>query len=103
AIEEALAATRAEAGSAPPTPELPVDPGLREDYLRHLRQLVPGELPLAGLKIVLDAGNGAASSYAGELFASLGAEAVVLHDRPDGRNVNLRCGSTAPGEAAQQT
>jgi phosphoglucosamine mutase len=64
----------------------------------------PGGLPLAGLRVVLDAGNGAASHYAGELFESLGAEVVrLLAAAPDGRNVNLHCGSTAPERMAAET
>jgi phosphoglucosamine mutase len=86
-------------------PDLPpgrpeAEPGLRERYLRHLAATVPGDRPLEGLKVVLDAGNGAASTYAGELFERLGARATVLHAAPNGRNVNAHCGSTAPGEMA---
>ena len=79
-----------------PEPELE----LRELYLRHLAATLPGERPLAGLAVVLDAGNGAASTYAGELFERLGARVTLLHAAPDGRNVNEGCGSTAPGEMA---
>ncbi len=80
----------------PPVPE----PDLRERYLAHLAATVPGDRALAGLKIVLDAGNGAASTYAGELFERLGAGVTLLHAEPNGRNVNAHCGSTAPGEMA---
>jgi phosphoglucosamine mutase len=89
--------------STPPVPEgaaPAVDPALREDYLRHLAATLPAEGPLAGLRVVLDAGNGASSSYAGELFSRLGAEVTLLHAAPDGRNVNAGCGSTAPEEMA---
>ncbi len=83
-------------GGRPPAPE----PELRERYLAHLAATVPGEHALAGLKIVLDAGNGAASTYARELFERLGAGVTLLHAEPNGRNVNESCGSTAPGEMA---
>ena len=76
------------------------EPGLRERYLGHLAGTVPGDQPLKGLRIVLDTGNGAASTYAGELFERLGAGVTLLHAEPDGRNVNENCGSTAPGEMA---
>jgi phosphoglucosamine mutase len=76
------------------------DPGLRERYLRHLAATLPEGRPLEGLRVVLDTGNGAASSYAGELFERLGARAVLLHATPDGRNVNERCGSTSPAGMA---
>jgi len=80
--------------------DIDIDPALRESYLRHLAATVPGERPLNGLKVVLDAGNGAASGYAGELFERLGARVTLLHADPDGRNVNAGCGSTAPAEMA---
>ena len=76
------------------------DPDLRERYLRHLAATLPGDHPLDGLKVVLDTGNGAASTYAGELFERLGARATLLHATPNGHNVNESCGSTAPEEMA---
>ncbi|HVR95632.1 MAG TPA: phosphoglucosamine mutase, partial [Thermoanaerobaculia bacterium] len=82
---------------------LEADEALREHYLRHLAATVatvPGERPLDGLRVVLDAGNGAASSYAGEIFERLGARVTLLHAAPNGRNVNEGCGSTAPEEMA---
>ena len=94
----------------PPSPE-PLEPpqadgagtpegGLVERYLERLAASLPGERPLAGLRIALDTGNGAASPYAGTLFERLGAEARVLHDTPDGTNVNRGCGSTDPRDLA---
>jgi phosphoglucosamine mutase len=79
---------------------LAADDDLRERYLRHLAATVPDGRPLDGLRMVLDAGNGAASTYAEELFERLGARVTLLHAAPDGRNVNAGCGSTAPAEMA---
>lgn len=78
------------------------DATLRERYLDHLAASVAGAgaPPLAGLRVVLDAGNGAASSYAGPLFERLGAAVTLLGAAPDGRNVNLDSGSTAPERMA---
>jgi phosphoglucosamine mutase len=106
--EEAEAALerRLEGGSSVEIPALPAvlpaDASLRERYLDYLASTVSdgGDRPLDGLKVVLDAGNGAASSYAGELFERLGARVTRLHTEPTGRNVNEGCGSTAPGEMA---
>jgi phosphoglucosamine mutase len=86
-------------------PDLPegqpaVEPGLRERYLRHLAATLPEGKPLDGLWVVLDTGNGAASTYAGELFERLGARVTLLHAEPNGRNVNEHCGSTAPAGMA---
>lgn len=61
---------------------------------------VPAALPLAGMRVVADAGNGAASGYAGELFGRLGADCTVLAAQPDGRNINQGCGSTVPEKVA---
>jgi len=65
-------------------------PGL---YLEHLLE-IGAELRGLNLKLVLDCAHGAVSSIAPELFARLGVEAVILHDRPDGDNINHGCGST---------
>ncbi len=51
---------------------------------------------LAGLSVVLDCANGAASAFAGEIVAGLGAEIHVINDQPDGENINRACGSTHP-------
>jgi len=104
--EEAEADLEARLATGPTVPavdqDLTADPELRESYLRHLAATLPqtAEPPLAGLKIVLDTGNGAAASSAGDLFTHLGATVTLLHAAPDGRNVNAGCGSTAPEEMA---
>ncbi len=57
-----------------------------------------GGRSLAGLSVVLDCANGAASEVAPAVLRALGAEVAVLHDAPDGLNINDRCGSTHPEE-----
>ncbi len=72
------------------------DPELHEDYLTGLRQaLFPGA-NLAGMKIVLDCANGAASTLAPELFRSLGPIVIPMNNAPNGRNINAGCGSLHP-------
>ena len=51
---------------------------------------------LGGLKVVLDCANGAASFVAPATVRALGAQVVVLHDVPNGVNINDGCGSTHP-------
>ena len=70
----------------------PVDPTAEREYVAHLRRLVPGDL--SSLRLVIDCANGAASHVAHELFAATGAHITVIHDRPDGHNINEGCGST---------
>jgi phosphoglucosamine mutase len=67
--------------------------GALEDYLRALHERF-AELDLAGKRIALDCAHGATHRAAPEIFRRLGADVEVLHDAPDGRNINARCGST---------
>ena len=72
------------------------DERLHEDYLGGLREAAFKGAKFAGMKIVLDCGNGAASKLAPQLFRSLGADVVAINDKPDGRNINAGCGSLHP-------
>ncbi len=76
--------------------EVVADSALDEDYLSFLRFCALPGAKLAGMKLVLDCANGAASFLAPELFRSLGAEVIAINDRPDGRNINADCGSLHP-------
>ena len=80
------------------TVRLEADPKLNEDYLEGLRGSVIEGAKLAGMKIVLDCANGAASELAPKLFGSLGAQVTAIHNSPDGRNINHECGSLHPQE-----
>ncbi len=64
-------------------------------YIEFAKSSVKG-LSLAGFKIVLDCANGAAYNTAPQIFRELGAEVVVLNDKPDGLNINLNCGALHP-------
>jgi phosphoglucosamine mutase len=75
---------------SPPAP-LAVNAGLDRAYIDHLAATLPGDL--SGLKIVADCANGSASILAPELFERLGARVLPIHCSPDGRNINLNCGS----------
>jgi len=79
------------APAKPPMP--PADHVYDEEYLAFLRGRVLPGAKLKGLRMVLDCANGAAYELAPELFRSLGADVVAIHDKPDGRNINAGCGS----------
>ena len=66
---------------------------LQTRYLDYLTTEVAGELSLAGLSIAMDCANGAAARLAPALFKRLGARVIAINDAPDGRNINLNCGS----------
>ena len=72
------------------------DTSLGERYFDHLVAALPDGQPLAGLRVALDAANGAAAPYSERLFETLGATVSVIGDQPNGRNINLDCGSTHP-------
>jgi phosphoglucosamine mutase len=71
---------------------------LGEGAARYLASLVAsiGGRSLSGLRVVLDCANGAASTVAPVVLRQLGADVTVLHDSPDGTNINDGCGSTHP-------
>jgi phosphoglucosamine mutase len=74
-------------------------------YINFLLNSVP-TLTLANQKIVIDCANGAASSIAPQLFASLiergGGEVHITHASPTGRNINEHCGALHPIVVAQE-
>lgn len=71
-----------------------------ETYLAHLRGAVPSDTNLKGMRIVVDAGYGAAYALARPLFEAFGADVICLHDDPDGMNINQHSGALHP-EALQ--
>lgn len=66
---------------------------LRSRYLAFLENEIGAGLSLQDQIIVVDAANGAASELAPALFDSLGARVIAINNQPDGRNINLNCGS----------
>ena len=70
-------------------------------YLDHLRAVVPESRKLSGFKLAIDCANGATTTVAPQLFSSLGLDIEVIGDQPDGRNINLGCGSTHPERLAR--
>jgi phosphoglucosamine mutase len=65
---------------------------LAKDYIDFVRSTANERFD--GMKIVLDCANGAAYEVMPSILRSLGAELIVINDRPDGININANCGST---------
>ena len=63
-------------------------------YLEFSKASFPNMMRLDHLKIVLDCANGAAYKVAPKIFWELGADIIVIGDQPNGRNINLNCGTT---------
>ena len=78
-------------GAAPEPVELTTDEGLDRAYIDDLAATLPGGL--GGLRLVVDGSNGAATYLAPALFERLGATVDRIHCAPDGKNINLHCGS----------
>jgi len=75
-------------------------------YIDFLKDTFPRDLTLEGFKIAMDCSNGATYKVAPKTFEELGADVKVIHDEPDGTNINRDCGSEHPealAERVQQT
>jgi phosphoglucosamine mutase len=68
----------------------------QERYIEFAKRTLPKHLRLDGLRIVIDCANGAGYKVAPEALWELGAEVIKIGVDPNGRNINDKCGSTAP-------
>jgi len=66
---------------------------LQSRYLDYLSKEIGRGLSLNGIKLLVDCANGAASALAPALLERLGAVVIAINNTPDGRNINLNCGS----------
>jgi phosphoglucosamine mutase len=105
-VELAIERELAQAGSdGQKDSEAPLEtaPDLLEDYLERLLQLIPAGVTLSQYRLVVDCAHGAAYRVVPKLLSRLGMEAHVLHVKPNGRNINLGCGSLYPQVMAEAT
>jgi phosphoglucosamine mutase len=97
-LERDVYSTASAQGSGADDPSIfsnTIDEGidLRNRYLDFLADEIGDGLSLSGTKLILDCANGAASFIAPQLFTRLGATVITIGNTPDGRNINLDCGS----------
>jgi phosphoglucosamine mutase len=71
-------------------------------YIVQLKSTFPADLNLTGLKIVVDAANGAAYRVAPAVFAELGADVIPVACTPNGTNINKNCGALHPESVAKE-
>lgn len=64
----------------------------KEQYINFIAECVP--LDLTGMKIVVDCANGASFYTSPKVLERMGADLIVMHNEPDGININKNCGST---------
>ena len=73
--------------------------GRLADYRAH-RLGLAASIDASSLRLVLDAANGSGSGVGPEILAATGAHVEVIHAEPDGTNINVRSGATAPASLA---
>ena len=90
-------------GGAPPGPNPPAtDAALADAYVAHLTSVLAGAPRLDGLRIAIDCAHGATSRIGPLVLRRAGIPVIAIHTEPDGRNINVGCGSTHP-TALQRT
>ncbi|MGC2063759.1 MAG: phosphoglucosamine mutase [Thermodesulfovibrionales bacterium] len=62
-------------------------------YIEYIKSTLPRGQSFEGMKIVIDCANGAAYKTTPWLLRELGAEVIAIHDKPNGVNINLDCGT----------
>ncbi len=67
-----------------------------EEYIKILKNNFPNNFSLKGMKLVLDCANGAGYKSAPKILSELGAKVFSIGVRPNGLNINHKCGSTFP-------
>ena len=77
-----------------------MDPGLLDRYRRHRVELAQS-IDASGLRIVLDCANGSGGVVGPEILAATGASVDPIHNDPDGVNINVASGATAPASLAE--
>ena len=77
------------------------DPALLSQYVAHLESMLPAGR-LDGMRLLIDCANGSASAIAAPVLSHYGARVDAIGDRPDGRNINLGCGSLHLDGLAEQ-
>ncbi len=65
-------------------------------YIVSIKSSFPKDLTLHGLRIVLDCANGAAYKVAPTILDELGADVIIMNNKPDGYNINENCGALHP-------
>ena len=84
-----------------PPPEIGRQIEMRDSqdrYIDFLKRSFPAGYSMDNIKVVLDTANGATHRVAPEVFVELGARTEVIHNQPNGININDQCGSLHTGD-----
>lgn len=74
----------------------------RGRYIAFLKRTFPQDQTLEGMKLILDCANGATYRVGPDTFSELDADVKTLFHEPDGKNINLECGSQHPERLAEE-
>jgi phosphoglucosamine mutase len=108
-VESAISDLAQSGGAYPTLTRMGADLGVVQHLEQPLRRYMdfaratfaPGR-SLSGLRIAVDAANGAASESTPTVLRELGADVHAFHVTPNGTNINRDCGSTFPAEIARR-
>ena len=67
-----------------------------EEYMKILKNNFPSDFNLKGMRLVIDCANGAGYKSAPKILSDLGAKVFSIGVKPNGLNINYKCGSTFP-------
>ena len=101
-IEQAIERDQSTNGQHPQE-DLSPEPEFLREYVAYLRGIIPANLPLPKRPLVVDCANGSASRVVPLLLKKIRMQARILNAAPDGRNINLDCGSLHPDCMARET
>lgn len=76
--------------------------GVHDRYIEFAKRTLPRSMSLSGMRVVIDCANGAGYKVAPAALWELGAEVIAINDEPNGKNINLECGSTHPEGLARK-
>jgi len=71
-------------------------------YIVKLKNSFPLDLTLSGVRVILDTANGAAYKVAPTVFEELGADVIVINNKPNGYNINDNCGAIHPSTLSEK-
>lgn len=74
---------------------------LAQDYENFLISTLGSKKPFTGISLVLDCSHGANFKLGPAIFRRLGAKVFAIGDKPDGKNINVNCGSQHPADLAK--
>ena len=71
-------------------------------YIVQIKNSFPKNFTMQGIRVVLDCANGAVYKAAPTIFSELGADVMVINNKPNGYNINEQCGAIYPQNLSEE-